>query len=302
MKSAFNKFSSFQKGSFFMILAVLFGANAYIFIRYVFNNYQTSIYNAAFWSSLGAIIGVIPFLLFSDKKRYNAKQTLKKNLKTVVLTVLISLIATVTWFFIARKIPADSMSLLDQTAIFWSILLGVFFLNEKINIIKIIGFFISLCGILLVLKTDLSFSIYTIAIALLGPFLYGLQSFVIKKYSDNIDGFSLAWLRGFFLLIGFGVTFGLMGEISVISGEEFIFLSIGQFSGLIIGRMFFIEAHKYLPISELNFFFLLSPVVIFFISPFIEQDFNIYPIKYLGSLLVILGLIIFLLPQKKLTS
>ena len=143
------------------------------------------------------------------------------------------------------------------------IFMGVVFLDETISKKQIFGIIISIIGFtsLSAFPSDLS---PFVGIAILsGAFLFSWQSFIVKKWMPNVDGFSLSFIRvgiaGTLLFFAFLFLDDISSFPSYIST---IGVAVAGFFGVFVGRYFYFEAHNLLPISFLNVFMLLEAVVV----------------------------------------
>ncbi len=156
----------------------------------------------------------------------------------------------------------------------------------------LIGFFllVTLKGEITTLGTILIFT---------SALLYSMQSLFIKKWGHRMNSLMFTILRGFSMLLIIGVILGITGQIQKVSWHVFGLLSISQVTGLVLGRIFYFEAHKLLPISKLNLITLLIPALVLIGNITIFHD-KIYPQKIFGMTLVFIGLLFFMREQVKL--
>jgi len=82
---------------------------------------------------------------------------------------------------IKAGVSAGMASLLLQSSAFISVLIGVFFLKEKIGIIKLIGLVIAICGLLIVLTVqDGSVTLLGIMFVMIAASAMSVSAFIVK--------------------------------------------------------------------------------------------------------------------------
>lgn len=204
----------------------------------------------------------------------------------------------ITTLGIYYGISAGIASLLLQMSVFFAILLGVLFLKENITKVQIVGFTISVIGIILIATvTDGSVSIIGFILVLIGALFMSIVSFIVKKANTN-DMFSfLVWSSLFSIIPLLLLSYLTNGQ------EVFIDFYINIDKKAILSIFFIVYPttlfgywiwnsmlQKY-PISSVAPLTLLVP---FFglLGSYIIFDEYLGIIKIIASALIILGLII----------
>lgn len=294
MKEKFLSLSDSHKGIFLVLTSVFLMAFGVIGIRWIVTIYNPSIYNMLFWSISGSSLFSLPYIFSSQNRMNEISVSLQKFPKLISIILLLSLISTAIWFFLIHSIPSDTVSLFDQSAILWGLFLGFFFLKEKTSFLQMIALFLAVVGIVLVVKGEMKITPQTLFFLICNPLLYVLQSLAMKKYGKGIDGMSLSIIRSVGMAFAFGIVFGLMGKLSFIPFYLFLLLSLTQGLAMIVAKGLYFKSHDYLPMSQINFFFLLIPIIALFVSPFIEPSFIFSLEKYIGAVLVLVGIYMFM--------
>lgn len=298
IQNLFQSFSSFQKGVIFIFLSVFFALLGGVGVRYIVTHNEIDVFNLVFWGIAGGVFFSFPYIISSQQRRKNISLTIAQYPKALFFTIIVSLVSAAIWFYLLHSVSADTVSLFDQISIVWSIILGVLFFQERINILQIFALFLSAIGIYFVFQSETSVDLFRLLLLIGNPFLYALQSLIIKFYGKGADALSLSFLRGIGMCIPFFLLFFSFNLLSFIDIYLFLFLGLTQFSGMIVNKIFYIKAHEHLPISQLNFFFILLPIFTFFLSPYIEINYIFDWWKVFGAILVLLGVVLFLWKNK----
>ena len=277
-----------------MFASSFFTALAYITADVGFRFFHLSVPNLVFWSFFGALLFSAPFFLGKKIRRKNIALCLQNHGKLLVFTSILISAAAILWFWVLSGSNSGIVSLLDKSEILWAMLLGIFFLGEKINKKELLILILPVLGLLLISQLEGEISSFSALATLFIALIYALQSFFVKKYMPEVDGFSFAFLRACVLFLCTGVFFLLQGSISLIPFSAFLFIAFGQMSGILIGRVFFFNAHKYLDISRLNLFQILIPLFVLLGSTFLFPDVSFSLQKGIGAVLILGGLLLFL--------
>ena len=280
----------------------VFMAVSYLTGEIGFRYFNLSVANNIFWGFFGALVIASPFFLRNQKARKNISLCLKSHAWLLVsITVIISF-SSILWFLVLSKSNSGIMALLDKSEVLWTILLGIFFLKEKFRKKECYGIILSIIGLVLISTLEGEINYYLSFLVLLTAFFYALQSFLVKKFASEMDSFAFTFLRGIGLLIIIGSFFGIQGQISFIGMKEIALVGFGQFCGLLIARVFYFEAHKFLDISKLNIFQLSVPVFVLLGQYFLFPETTFSQQKILGAILILGGMTFFVYQHKELKT
>lgn len=294
MRSVFDSLSEFQKGVTLMIAGVMLMSLGLIGVRYVVLFFPIDFVDIFFWGALGAFFFSLPILFRSKNSYQTVVYTIKNYPKTVLISGVITAFSAVIWSYLIVQFPADTVALFDQLGIVWSLIFGVLFLGERALWMQLLGMCIAGSGILFMYYSDMSFGFWNFLLLMINPIIYALQSLVLKVYGKGIDGFTFSVLRLFLVFVFAGTFYICFYGVSVPPVVIILILGLCQFFGMVVGRMFATMAHEYLPISQLNFFFILMPVFALIATPFIEIDYVFQLWKYFGAGLILVGIVLFL--------
>jgi len=288
------------KGYVLIILTVLSFAVSYFVVDYVFRNYpEITVENVIFWGLLGAVLSGVPFFLRTGHQRKIFVTEFKNFKKLILLSGILTTFGSFLWFWSLAHSSGGIVALLVQTGIIFTFLLGIIFLKEKINFGEILGFILVITGVIVISNLEGEVTFLAVLASIVSAFLYALQSFFIKKWGGkSLKSTVFAFQRILVTLIFLSILLFLQGNIKWIGFDLFFIIAVSQIFGFFIGRIFYVEAHKYLDISKLNVFLALEPVAVLVGAYFIFGDI-IYWQKFLGAFLIIGGLIWFIKSQKQ---
>ena len=269
--------------------AICFAING-IGIRYIYNIYpELTPENGIFWGFVGSLLLVLPYYLFVGTAQRRLILSFKRDWRVIFGVSVLTSTGAILWFFAMKHAEVGIVSLLAKTMIVHTALLGLFFLKEKFSMIELAGFVLVLPGVYFISNVQSSATPQAVAAVLISAFFYALQSLVVKKYAPRLHGMDFTYLRAVFMLALIGIVLLALGRIDKISISLVFLLGITGVSGLIIGRAFYFEAHKYLEISRLNTAMLVEPLFVLLAAYWLiaeALDFK----KLTGALFILTGL------------
>ncbi len=288
------------KGYLLMFGFAFFAMLAYLTLDYTFRNYpEVDAQNAIFWGFIGGSLLVTPFKLSHAKFRKNLKKTTQNHGKLLLAIAFITTIGALLWFQSVKMAGSGFVALLSQSEVLWAFFLGIIFLKEKISVKEFIGIFLAIWGIFFISTLEGKSSLFAAALVLSSKLFYAGQSFLVKKYGKDLETFSFTYVRAILLSIIIGIFISIQKELSIFPLPALFLLALSQVFGIFLGRYCYFEAHKLLPISKLNVFLFLEPVLVL-IGGYILFGDTVSGQKLLGATLIIGGLLFFVHEQVKL--
>ncbi|KYK30617.1 MAG: multidrug DMT transporter permease [Thermoplasmatales archaeon SG8-52-3] len=241
---------------------------------------------------------VLPFILLFQKKRISKLQ--KKDILPIFLLGFFGVIIYHLGLNYGEQyISPAAASLIIATIPVQIVILAIFFLREKISLIKGLGVIIAMAGVVVIsiwgkiestIKVEYIYGAIAVLIAALMGALYTILG---KKLLDRYTGLSLtiyAILFGSIGLIPF-LSHSLIEQVFVMSiNAWFSVLFLGLFS-TIIGYIAWYVALEKKTASEISIFLYAIPVFSTIFSYFIFND-EITIMFVFGGVLVIAGLAI----------
>ncbi len=300
MKKYYLALSDTVKGYLLMSGFIFSATMAYLLIDLVFRQYpQISPENAIFWGFGGAaIIGLFYFVSSTQKRNLVVLEFKKYNLFIIAVS-LFAVVGAMLWFWAMSAASGGIVSLLTKSQTIFAFLLGILFLKEKFSLKEGFGILIAIMGILIIANLEGEISSVAVLATLTSSILYALQSLLVKKAGTHINAPIFSFLRVVVTTTILAIILLSLQRITLIPPLAFLTLALSQVFGFFIGRIFYFEAHKFLPISKLNMVTLFTPVLIL-IGEFIFWGDTISWQKLIGSVLIIGGLCFFIREQFKL--
>ena len=279
-----------RKGYILITLtSFLFGMNT-LGLRYYFTNYPHQLpENAAFWGILGAVTLFFPVYLFSGSARMRMLRSIKRDGRVILVVALMSSLGAFLWISALKEMAAGPVSLLAKSQVIYSTILGIVLLRERFTFWEIVGIIVSLTGVVVVSRLGGEASAAAVMLALASAFIYSAQSLIVKKFAPELDGFEFTYLRASLMVLFFLIFFSLKGSLGRIALNQFLFLGFTSVSGLLLGRTFYYESHKYLDISRLSIGMLLEPVFVLVTAVLLLGEIPGIQ-KITGAVLIIAGL------------
>jgi len=279
--------------SFFSLCTAL----AYLVVDYTYRLFpDITAHNAVLWGFFGAMLITTPFYIAFPKNRERLQKNFKKQRDLILGVSALTTIGAYFWFWAMEQSSSGPISLLEKSDVVMVFILGILFLNERINTKEIIGISISAIGLLFIGSLKGEVTLLAVGLMITSRMTYALQSFFIKRNNGTIDGIAFAYLRMVFSTLFLGIVFALSNNISFIPPAAWFLLTCSQLLGVILARIAYFQAHNYLPISKLNLFTVLKPVLIITGAYIVFQD-SISIQKAFGAVLIVGGLGFFTIEQ-----
>jgi len=259
----------------------------------------TSTQNMAFWWFLGAFLVSTPYFFRNKKSIKKIESVSIENYKVILLISFITSIAIFLYWYVLTLTEVWTIALLSQSNVFFSLILSMLFLWEKINRKEKNYLVVVIIWFMFISTNNPALAYNAFFIILLVRFLYALQSFIVKKYWKNIDWWVFSYIRTWLIAIFLWIfTFIIDWKISFISLEFWWYVTLSIIFWGILSKWFFFEAHKYLEVWRLNIFMLFQAIitligsVIFFNEP-------LWIAKIIWAILIVWWLIFFTKEQLK---
>lgn len=276
-----------------MICSVLSITVMYLFSDWMFIFFdELDASNTMFWGIPGSLIITAPFFIGTRRVRKNLISCARQEVKTLLMVALLTSVGAFLWWYSIEQASSGIVALLSKTEPIFALFLGVLFLGESIRRSEWPGIGIAFLGFLLISTLEGEVTFVLVLAVLASRLFYAFQSFFVKKWSPNLDAYSFSYLRMCLLFLFTAPVFLMRGTVHLISFEALLSVSFVLVLGGIFAKIFYFQAHNYLPISKLNMFLILQTALVvigaslIFGDPFTMQ-------KILGTLLILSGLAYF---------
>lgn len=259
----------------------------------------TSTQNMVFWWFFGAFLVSTPYFFRNNESRDKIVNVSKENYKVIIIISFLTSIAVTLYWYVLTLTEVWTIALLSQSNVFFSLVLSMLFLWEKINRKEKNYLVIVIVWFMFISTNNPALAYTAFFIILFVRFLYALQSFIVKKYWKNIDWWVFSYVRTWLIALFLSFfTFIIDWKISFISLEFWWYVTLTIIFWWILCKWFFFEAHKYLEVWRLNIFMLFQAIitligsVIFFNEP-------LWISKIIWAILIVSWLIFFTKEQIK---
>ncbi|EMY69291.1 DMT family transporter [Leptospira vanthielii] len=287
-----------KKGYFFVFLTGVFFAFEVIGFKEIFRIFNTEPEIAALFGVGFAFLVVTPYFLFSKKRRIKVKTTIRRDGIILILGTISNAIGIVLYYYALKQTDLGPAAILIKTTVLYNVLLGVFFLGERLKRMEVFGIAIAILGIYMISTLEGQIKIVSAFCILLSAFLFAIQSYMIKKYVPEILGLEYAYLRLFLLSIFFFLYSVYIGSFHIPNLSIIFVLGLFSLLGYFLGRAFYFEAHNYLPISKLNATLLIEPIFLMFVGIlFMNEPIDVQ--KLVGAGLILAGLYLIVFHKQK---
>ncbi len=280
-----------------MIITVVVWAFAFPFIKIVLDNGLSPV-NLTIMRFFIVCIVLVMILLF-ETKRFS-----KLYKKDIIPIFILGFFGVIVYHlglnYGEQDISPGAASLIIATIPVFIIVLAAVFLKEKFTMKKMLGFILSLCGVLIISlwgKQDTAIEIKYIlgALAVLIAAIMGaLYTIAGKKLLDRYTPLSLtvyAILLGSLGLIPF-LNYSLFDEVAMMPAISWIAIIFLGVCSTVIGYVLWYVALEIKNASEVSVYLYAIPAVSTVISFFMFPKDKITLFFIIGGALVILGLII----------
>jgi drug/metabolite transporter (DMT)-like permease len=158
-------------------------------------------------------------------------------------------------------IDPGTASLLTQTGTIWGLLLGVFWLKDKLRTKQIWGALIAILGVLIITYQTGDYLRLGSFMVLASAFMYALHAAIAKRYGDEMDLLNFFFYRVLFILLFLMAFAGASGQLAWPKGIAWVFLFLTGTVDVVISRLLYYFTLRRLSLSLLTIILTLSPVV-----------------------------------------
>lgn len=287
-----------KRGYIYVFLTGVFFALEVIGFKEVFRRTNLPPEIAALYGVGFCFFLLLPYFLYHKTRRKNIILTLKRDGKILTLGTVSNAIGIVLYYFALKQTDLGPAAVLIKTTAIYNVLLGFFFLNERLKAVEVFGIGIALFGIYLISTLQGQINLISALSILASAFFFAIQSYLIKRFIPNILGIEYAFLRLFLLSIFFLAYSTINSSLLIPSANLVLILGSLSFLGYFLGRAFYFEAHNHLPISKLNSTLLIEPIFLMAIGiVFLKEPIDFQ--KIVGALSILLGLYLIVFHRSK---
>ncbi|NIP29120.1 MAG: EamA family transporter [Candidatus Dadabacteria bacterium] len=275
------------KGYLFLISTAFFTALSYALGK-ALGKGQDPETTTFFWF-FGAFIFALILVPFLPSQKFELKN-IGKYKKIFLWSSILTSIGAALWIISLWTIGAPLTSFLMKAQTVFSLLLGVFFLGERLNRGETIGILITIPGgIIVAYQSDTYLLIGTIT-ALSAAFFYSLLSFTVKKIAQNLNMLTVATLRCLGVSITLFFYLIVTGTFQMPTLKQIIIMAFGGITGAYIAKASQFQAIKLLDISRTTAVMPLESIFVVLLSYFLFDDLPSV-LKLIGGAGIIIGVV-----------
>ena len=276
-----------KKGILFTFLAAICIASTNVFGKLVLKSVNVETMYTV-WFAFSALIFLIFSILTKDI------QSLKKIArKEFIIIGLLNTASGFLWGYGLLYGGPNNVSFLGELSIVITVLLGIFFLKERIRGWEALGILIALAGAFVIGYHNVTVVEPGLVIILGFAFVQAIQNIYSKTCMKSVNASSLARGRTFFTLLFFGGISLSTGRIQFgsISPQVMVYALIGAFFGAFVGWIAFFKAFAYIEVSKSTSIRSVEP---FFTAVFALLILGLVPTanQLIGGALIVIGIIV----------
>lgn len=276
--------SSKFKGELHIFLSCIFFAISAVLVKFVSNQFN-SYFVSLFRFIVGIILGFAVLILTKQKFKV-------QNRFSWILRGITGFISMVLYYLAIEMTSSGRATLLNNMYPVFVLLFGVLFFKEQVDKKSILGLVLCLLGVFVVFYDGNHYSLLGDAIGVLSGIIMGAATHYTKESSQN-EHPAIVYLSPCFmglLLIPFSFR-----ETTKMDPYSFILLFIIGLASF-LAQLFMTDGYKYISATEGSMIsYLKIPITIIF-SSFLGEKLGWK--FFIGTLLVLLGLYLNIVPKK----
>ena len=285
-------------GYFFIIGTAFFTAFSYIFGKKISDSLYPE--TVAFYWFFGAFLVAVFKRFFFTALGFKFKVPLSdlgKYKKIMILSSIVTVFGAASWVIALRTIGPPATSFLMKFQVLFAVILGVFFLKERLSKTEVLGIFLTIIGGSLITFNNTRIELIGSFYAISAAFFYSILFIIVKKTASDLNMIMVATLRstgvviiGFFYLI-------IFNKFQIPNLNDFVMILLGGTCGAFIGKAFQFQAIKLVDVSRTTAITPLEAVFVVYLSYIYFDTIPDY-FKLAGGFLIIAGVFILLLFRK----
>lgn len=279
------------KGYLFLISTAFFTALSYALGKSLGKGHDPE--TTTFFWFFGAFIFALILIPFLPSQRFQLRQ-IGKYSKIFLLSSVLTSIGAALWVFSLWTIGAPLTSFLMKAQTVFALMLGVFFLGERLNKWETVGILITVPGGIIVAYQSDKYLLFGTITALSAAFLYSLLSFAVKKVAQDLNMLMVATLRCLGVSITLFFYLIITGTLQMPTFKQIIIMAFGGITGAYIAKASQFQAIKLLDISRTTAVMPLESIFVILLSYFLFDDLPSLA-KLLGGAGIIIGVVFLVL-------
>ncbi len=275
------------RGYFFAVVTAFFTAISYVFGKSV--NKGLNPETVTFFWFFGAFFFSMLTAMTIPSQR-NEMRHPRKYLTIFILSSVITAVGSALWIFSLRAIGLPLTSFLMKTQTLFSLFLGIVFLGERLNKWETVGIAITVAGGVIVAYQKEGYLIIGTLVALVAAFFYSLLSFIVKRFAQDLNMFTVANMRSLGVGIIIFIYLIAAGRFQMPGLRDLIIMVFGGVTGAYIAKASQFESIKILDVSHSTAVISLESLFVVLFSYFFFHDLPSV-IKLIGGVGTLIGVV-----------
>lgn len=298
MKNQVSK-SNILLGYFLVMGTAFFTAFSYIFGKKVSDDLYPE--TVAFYWFFGAFVfALIKRLIFSSigTKFRVPLRDLSKYKEVMIISSIVTVFGVAFWVIALRSAGPPVTSFLMKFQVVFSVVLGAFFLNERLKPLEVFGIILTILGGLIITYDTTIFELKGAFYAVGAAFCYSCLFIVVRKKGSELNMMMVATLRSLGVSIIGIIYLFLSGRFQLPTNIDLVYMLIGGTCGAYIGKALQFQAIKLVDVSRTT---AVTPLEAVFVVSLTFLFFDTIPssLKLIGGGLIIIGVIFLLIFRKE---
>lgn len=283
-------------GYFFLVGTAFFTALSYAFGKALDRGNLDPETTTFFWF-FGAFLCAAILSPFIPSQR---KELLKfrRYREIFIYSSVITSVGAALWIISLWTIGAPLTSFLMKAQTFFSLMLGVLFLGERLNKWESVGILLTILGGIIVAYQKDRYLLIGTFTALGAAFCYSFLSFIIKKTAQDLNMLAVATFRTLGVSIVLLIYLFATGTFTMPSYSEIGYMTLGGITGAYIAKACQFHSIKLLDVSRTTAVMPMESLFVVILSYFLFDDLPSF-YKLLGGAAIITGVVFLVIFRAK---
>ncbi len=262
-------------------------AVSFIFAQYLLE-YMTPEMMELAWFAAAAVLAII---VAAIARKANPFYYLRANLKEGIFLGLTNGTAALLWAFSIKLTNASMTAFFLRFTTIFIIIIGIFFLKERLQAWEIIGAAIAIFGAFTLSFKEPSAIHFGIAVIILTALVSAISEILAKIYVKKIEPYTLSAIRTSFSLLAMIAIIVPLGRLTPVPLWTIPVLAVASLVTAVFGFIFYYKAFELIEISQAAIIRTLDP---FFVVIYAFIIFGTFPSgnEMIGGALIVAGVIV----------
>lgn len=278
-------------GYLFLVGTAFFTALSYAFGKALDGNLDPE--TTTFFWFFGAFLCAAILSPFIPSQRKELMK-FRRYSRIFIYSSVITSVGAAMWIVALWTIGAPLTSFLMKAQTFFSIMLGVIFLGERLNKGESIGIIITIIGGIIVAYQKDRYLLIGTFTALGAAFFYSFLSFIVKKTAQDLNMLAVATFRTLGVSVVLVIYLLLTGTFNMPTYTQIGYMSLGGITGAYIAKACQFHSIKLLDVSRTTAVMPMESLFVVILSYLLFDDLpSLY--KILGGAAIVTGVVFLVL-------